>query len=294
MKLGGLNEIRHLKNMIPKSRKVLLPLILLLAMAACNDPARLNSKGNKATPVNTLTANKVVENDSIIFDDFHYPVDSAFTTKVLPTGIFHGDEVWNNASVLQWFGLFKGQDGYYLKQTEIKTERVNDAIVDENESDKTGWRVQALNKDSCLILIESLPFLTDRNIQSVKLSNEFIYPGDTVSIKYSGINYKIYAKGGKKQIPNQPDWFEVWNYRLYITATIKGQERKTLLIAQPNGDDRMINIIFAGDIDGDGILDLLIDTTDDYNVSIPTIYLSKPAANGEVVKPIGGHKSVGC
>lgn len=56
----------------------------------------------------------------------------------------------------------------------------------------------------------------------------------------------------------------------------------------------MINLIFVGDIDGDGILDLIIDTSRHYNATSPTIYLSRPADNGEVVKPIGGHTSVGC
>lgn len=92
----------------------------------------------------------------------------------------------------------------------------------------------------------------------------------------------------------EPEWFEVWNYKLYLTAEIKGQKRKSLLVAQPNFDDQMINLIFAGDIDGDGILDLIIDTSRHYNVTSPTIYLSKPAGNEEVVKPIGGHTSVGC
>jgi hypothetical protein len=51
------------------------------------------------------------------------------------------------------------------------------------------------------------------------------------------------------------------NYKLYITATIKGEAHKNLLVAQQNFDDQMIKLIFAGDIDGDGILDLIIDTS---------------------------------
>jgi hypothetical protein len=56
----------------------------------------------------------------------------------------------------------------------------------------------------------------------------------------------------------------------------------------------MIRILFAGDIDGDGKFDLLIDTSRHYNASNPTLYLSKPAEKGKIIKPIGVFTSVGC
>lgn len=93
---------------------------------------------------------------------------------------------------------------------------------------------------------------------------------------------------------NEPEWFEVWNYKLYLTADIKGQKQTSLLVAQPDFDDEMVNLIFAGDIDGDGILDLILDTSRHYNVTSPTIYLSRPASTNEVVKPVGSHTRVGC
>jgi hypothetical protein len=91
-----------------------------------------------------------------------------------------------------------------------------------------------------------------------------------------------------------PQWLEIWNYKLYLTASRNGQSIIELLVAQPNFDDQMIKILFAGDIDGDGFLDLIIDTSRHYNSTIPTLYLSKPAAGGHLVKPVGQHETVGC
>lgn len=51
--------------------------------------------------------------------------------------------------------------------------------------------------------------------------------------------------------------------------------------------------LFQGE-KGDGVLDLIIDTSNHYNGESPTIYLSRPAENGEVVKPVGGYSWVGC
>ncbi len=84
------------------------------------------------------------------------------------------------------------------------------------------------------------------------------------------------------------------NYKLYLTANINGKETTQLLIAQPNFDDNMIEIIFAGDIDGDNLMDFIIDTSRHYNMFSPTLYLSKPAGKGQIVKPVGSHVIVGC
>lgn len=46
------------------------------------------------------------------------------------------------------------------------------------------------------------------------------------------------------------------------------------------GDDAMPHLLFAGDLDRDGRLDLLFDTTDHYNLQQPTLFLSSPAFPG--------------
>jgi len=74
---------------------------------------------------------------------------------------------------------------------------------------------------------------------------------------------------------------------------VKGESKKQLLAAQPGFDDKMIKILFTGGIDGDYLLDFLTDTSAHYNMRRPTLYLSKPADNNEIVKPAGAHETVG-
>lgn len=57
------------------------------------------------------------------------------------------------------------------------------------------------------------------------------------------------------------------------------------------GDARLL---FAGDIDRDGRLDLLFDTSDHYNVSRPVLYLSSQAGDGALVGEAARYLSVGC
>lgn len=279
-------------------QKILALTFAVFSLTACNNLNKQNNLVKETSTVDTLASaikdSNVNDIDTVSYDYSYFPIDSLFTTKVLTVGTFHDDEVWESADKEKWFGLFKSNTGFYLQETKLKTKRVYDQIVDENENEKTGWEVQTINKDTSIILIETSNFLTPHSVKQAILSKEQVYPGDTLRINYFGIDYKIFATGGKKKVQNDPEWFDVWNYKLYMTATIKGQQKTSLLVAQPNFDDQMINLIFAGDIDGDGILDLIIDTSRHYNSTSPTIYLSKPADNGEVVKPIGGHTSVGC
>lgn len=60
------------------------------------------------------------------------------------------------------------------------------------------------------------------------------------------------------------------------------------------GDDATPKVIFAGDLDGDGALDLIFDITDHYNVSRPALFLSTGAKAGEFVREAARYESTGC
>ena len=77
--------------------------------------------------------------------------------------------------------------------------------------------------------------------------------------------------------------------------------------------DASPRLLFAGDIDRDGKLDLIVDTTDHYNKSRPTLFLSSPALPdggivdggivdgvivdgviGDGVVEVAHHEAIGC
>ncbi|GAB1596813.1 hypothetical protein [Lysobacter claricitrinus] len=60
------------------------------------------------------------------------------------------------------------------------------------------------------------------------------------------------------------------------------------------GDDAAPALLFAGDLDHDGHLDLILDSTDHYNVSQPTLYLSSGTDAGALVRQVALHRSTGC
>jgi hypothetical protein len=274
--------------------KTLLFLILIFQLLSCN-------KSNEEKIVEKKQVKEIIGQSKVIAtnsktdsaDNYSFPVDSILEVEILTTGNFHEDEVNQKTNEKKWFGLFKTLNGYKLSETKLMTKRVNDPIVDENENDKTGWEVNTTINDTCLILIEKLPYLTEREIATIKIP-ETIYIGEKFNFSFSGINYTLFATGEKKKEDENSDSFAVSNYKLYLTANKNGKEQTELIVAQSNFEDKMIQIIFAGDIDGDNKVDLIIDTSNHYNVSRLTIYLSKPAEHGKIIKPIGMFTSVGC
>ena len=215
------------------------------------------------------------------------------TAKILTTGQFHGDEVWVGAGSEEWFALFQTQPGFALKKTTIVTRRIKDDLLD-MEGDTTGWSVSTENSQESLILIAGLTFLTERIVESIELPQREIYPGDSIDFTFNGGTYSIHANGIKAPAEYSPGEYEVSDYKLYLTAR-KGKENISQLLVRHRGfDGAMVSIVFAGDIDDDGVPDLILNTTNHYNVSQPTLFLSRPAKKGSVLKIMGAHRTVGC
>ncbi|MFH7004628.1 hypothetical protein [Flavobacterium bizetiae] len=236
---------------------------------------------------------KNVEND-VVTDEFSFPDDNALPVKIIRLETFHSDEIEESYSKKVWFGLFKNKGNYSLSETKVFFKRVNDPVIDETDEEKTGWEVSTHLKDSCLILIEKLPYLIDGNVSSVKIP-ESIYPEESFKFIYKDVEYTLFATGKKKKEQADSDWILVSDYKLYLKKVVDSKESTELLIAKKNFDDQMIKVIFAGDLDGDNKLDLIIDTASHYNVSSPTLYLSEPAAKEEkIIKPVGVFTTVGC
>lgn len=53
-------------------------------------------------------------------------------------------------------------------------------------------------------------------------------------------------------------------------------------------------LLFAGDLDGDGRIDLLLELSDHYNLSLPTLWLSGEGSDGEPLQEVAAYAQTGC
>jgi hypothetical protein len=94
-----------------------------------------------------------------------------------------------------------------------------------------------------------------------------------------GKSYTIYATG-KKNNPSEvgSDFYQVSNYKLFISTVKNGKKITQLIYSVEEFNERMpANIQLVGDIDGDGILDLFMDTSDSYAGAKYSLFLSSNA-----------------
>ncbi|WP_264553542.1 hypothetical protein [Flavobacterium sp. N2038] len=271
--------------------RTLFLLIVIFQFLSCNK-SKTETAIKSSVSKDSIKESKLAVNNPVK-EDFSFPVDSTLPVKIIQLETFHNDEIEENYDKKTWFGLFKNKNDYSLSETKVFFKRVNDPVIDDNEEDKTGWEVSASVKDTCVILIEKLPYFIDGNILSVKIP-ENIYPEESFKFNFKGIEYTLFATGKKKKESPDSDWIIVSDYKLYLRTVVDGKETKELLVAKKNFDDQMIRMIFGGDLDDDNKLDLIIDTASHYNASSPTLYLSKPAEKGKAIKPVGVFTTVGC
>ncbi|MEM7512736.1 MAG: hypothetical protein AAF388_17515, partial [Bacteroidota bacterium] len=59
-------------------------------------------------------------------------------------------------------------------------------------------------------------------------------------------------------------------------------------------EETRVEILWSGDIDRDGELDLLINTSHHYNLYLPTLYLSSRAEKGKLLRRMASFRATGC
>jgi hypothetical protein len=273
-------------------KHLFMGLSLLLFLSCSNEKkgqapqAETNVKSSRQHTIHEPAEPVVADTTADGITAFH---KGDFLLKVLTEAeTFHEDEVWPGAEKEDWFGLYKNGDKFYVARTRVVTRRVPDIIMDEDESKPSGWEVKTNNKDTSLILFAGLPGFREGKVDHVPLKEPFILPGKSIRLMLQGKEYVLYATG--KKDPESEEHYGVSDYRLYLRQGNTIQ----LLIAQARFEDSMMPVLFAGDIDGDGGLDLIIDTSWHYNMVRPTLYLSKPAEKGKLLKIAGWHEAVGC
>ncbi|MFM7022269.1 MAG: hypothetical protein ACKOXB_04770 [Flavobacteriales bacterium] len=263
---------------------------IVVAFFSCNNADEVRSSpvvAASSSPSKTGSAEKKII-DSIVYDEYIYPCDTTYPARLLVPGNFHEDEVEENAAKEKWMGVFKCRKSYYVAKAAIETSRIND-IVDEPDQ-QTGWHVKVLHADTALFIVSGID-LAPGKVRDIQFP-EYVWPGDSVVFEYNGKGYKLFAKGNKELAST--GWYNVWNYKLYLTRVEAGKENTELLVSQPNFSDAMTSVLFVGDVDGDGYIDLLLDTSRHYNMQSHTLYLTKPAEDGKIFKVVARHITTGC
>ena len=220
------------------------------------------------------------------------------THALQPAGGFHGDEPAARDGET-WLALQVEGDDAALVATRVQVRAVRDQLLDEPDQ-ATGREVSSALGDKALM------FLRGGNLVAGWIESARVTPAERESaappryaIGFHGRNYRI-TTTCRVSDDSSVEQMQ-FDCRVMLDDGMQAQRLFDLggysspgSTAVLTSDDGNARLIFAGDLDRDGRLDLIFDVSDHYNVSRPTLFLSSQAAAGELVRQVAQYESVGC
>jgi len=220
----------------------------------------------------------------------------ASAIAVQPPGEFHGDEVTAKDGE-RWLALQVAQDGTAsLQQATLHVSAIEDAILDA-PGQRTGRRVESANAEEVRLYLRGTGLRAGR-VETGKVGTGPEGAVFTRFIQWKGRTLSLQSRCETAAPTDAGDPKVACRVEL-----VDGDRRQTLTTMDGYrdgngrwvlGDDAEPQLIFAGDLDRDGRLDLIIDTSNHYNMQRPTLFLSSRATGSAIVDVAGQHVSVGC
>jgi len=137
------------------------------------------------------------------------------------------------------------------------------------------------------MLLYGLPNLDSVTVPFYPNFKNQLMPGESLQI--GNFTFKASGKLVKTEYGET-----VENYKLIIEGSKDNQPIKQTIADIPFFDDKMVTFYWAGDIDQDGLPDFLVDLSHKYSYSMPSLFLSSKAGNGELVKLVAQLSEFGC
>jgi hypothetical protein len=269
---------------------ILLPFLLL----SCNNPKEIK------------ISEEELQNKEIVFEEesyeyFYYPNDSIFNIDIYYNLLYYIEDfdLQSFKSTPFRTGIFKDEQGFYVSNFKYEIKRTKhwfDDFLDDND-DFNGIKIEVTEpNDSCYFIMSGLNLSIENNYRRINEINHpsYIHPSKPFEFKVNDNKYRLFSSASKTQDFEfqGSDYFDAINYKIYIED--KSRKIIQLLAATPNFDDMMFAVLFVGDLDDDGIPDLIMDTSRKYSYSQLTLYLSSRSKWNEIYQVSAMNSISGC
>jgi hypothetical protein len=222
------------------------------------------------------------------------------SVQILQVGLWHGEEVSVQGSS-DWWGIFPEGDGFTLESAPITITPERDEIAGDGPDQKSGRRVSIPQEAEPLFLVKGLKNPVPGTLRCLMEAPPYPYlqPGETRYLRMRDEKnpdpLRLSAIGEAKDWPELPGRVAVFNYQFKL---YRGYDQIVVAQALPPvrivSEDSPPRLIWAGDLDRDGKIDLLMDLTHDYNLTHLALFLSSAAKEGAFVGLVAEWKTVGC
>jgi hypothetical protein len=212
--------------------------------------------------------------------------------KLLLTGTFHGEEVLATDGE-RWLALFQSGDHGKLIEQPLKIKHVKDDLVDEGPA-KTGVFISVARTPPPVFLVKNIRGLIPGTVRCVNLPpSDQLRKRKELSLPFNNKTYRLSLQISASRDPQTQQPLQSYKLSLsdgHCTQVIADVRDCNLL----SGPGCPPTILWAGDLDGDGNLDLLVNIANDYNASLPTLFLSRGAGSGKLLRRAADFPTSGC
>ncbi len=214
--------------------------------------------------------------------------------QLLEMGEFHGEEVTARSGE-KWLGLYQTDPDSVLLPYRLKIENIYDDLIDFEKGQLTGKRVDVNSPLKPLFLLKGATMLKEGPVTTVYSAppdyEKSLEKSSPTNLKLNSTSYVLTvtsldgAPGKCRETAFPPE------ARLVLGS---GDSQQILYSLDGCGNDPVWYLLWAGDLDQDGKLDLYVNVTQHYNVSEKRLFLSSQASEGELVREVAEFITSGC
>ncbi|MBD3278309.1 MAG: hypothetical protein GF388_08420 [Candidatus Aegiribacteria sp.] len=199
---------------------------------------------------------------------------------VLASGQFHRDEVIRPGEG-GWMGVFTEEDRCELRPVELEFLPYHDFVLD-SPGDTTGTEVfYATDSGNPLFFVWSLNSVFRQGpLPTAAVNTGNLLPDTTFQLSAEGV---------------ETCTVEATDKGLFVSSGGTPQRISAVYPQSAEWEENRVSILWAGDLDGDGRMDILLDDLFHYNVYVGyVLYLSSLASPGQLMEEAASFIAVGC
>ena len=244
-------------------------LILPLLFFSCSDEGSSHVKANRENDTNTNLTDKtqdtILETTVIdVSDSVRFVFDWGFVPSDFKTS--------------NWIGMYQDDNGMYCKSTKAYVKVVGDVWGDYEDPNVKFTIIKDVSKDSSLFLFSGISVPENLRTRAFRNTLNELNKVEIGKIVKVG-KYTLKAEGNLAPESGAP-----LTYKLSISGPKKGKNIDQIIVNHEFLDDGMTEILWIGDLDADGIPDMIIDMSETNCISSPALFLSSKADEGNLLK----------